>query len=51
MILGRSFLAIVNIVIHCQNEIVKISFGNMTVELNLFDISHQPLDNDNICEV
>ena len=25
---------------------MKISFGNMTVELNIFDINKQPLDYD-----
>ena len=30
---------------------MKISFGNMTVELNIFDISKQVLDNKDICEV
>ena len=29
---------------------MKISFGNMTVELNVFDISKQSPDNDDICE-
>jgi hypothetical protein len=27
---------------------MKISFGNMTVELNIFDINKQPLDYDEI---
>ena len=30
---------------------MKISFGNMTVELNVFDVSKQPPDNDDVCEV
>ena len=30
---------------------MKISFGNMTVELNIFDVSKQPPDNDDISEV
>ena len=30
---------------------MKISFGNMIVELNIFDISKQVLDNKDICEV
>ena len=30
---------------------MKISFGNMTVELNIFDISKQVPDNEDICEV
>ena len=27
---------------------MKISFGNMTVELNIFDINRQPLDYDEV---
>jgi hypothetical protein len=30
---------------------MKISFGNMTVELNIFDINKQPLDYDEVCFV
>ena len=30
---------------------MKISFGNMTVELNIFDINKQPLDNDEVHNV
>ena len=30
---------------------MEISFGNMTVELNIFDISKQPPDNEDINEV
>ena len=30
---------------------MKISFGNMTVVLNNFDISKQVIDNEDICEV
>ena len=30
---------------------MKIFFGNMTIELNIFDISKQVLDNEDICEV
>ena len=39
VILGRPFLTIANAVIHCQNKIMKISFDNLTVELNVFDVS------------
>jgi hypothetical protein len=28
--------------------VMKISFGNMTVELNIFNINNQPLDYDEI---
>ena len=51
IILGRLFLDIANAVIHCQKRIMKISFGNKAVKLNVFDVSKQPPDNDDICEV
>ena len=51
VILGRPFLATSNALINCRCDVMKISFGNMTVELNIFDISKQVLDNEDICEV
>ncbi|XP_030933499.1 uncharacterized protein LOC115959285 [Quercus lobata] len=48
---GRPFLATSNALINCRSGVMKISFGNMTVELNIFDISKQVLDNEDICEV
>jgi hypothetical protein len=36
VILGRLFLATANALINCRSEVMKISFGNMTVELNIF---------------
>ena len=51
VILGRPFLATSNALIYCWSGVMKISFGNMTVELNIFDISKQVLDNEVICEV
>nr|XP_023912567.1 uncharacterized protein LOC112024125 [Quercus suber] len=41
VILGRPFLATSNALINCRSGVMKISFGNMTVELNIFDISKQ----------
>jgi hypothetical protein len=37
VILGRPFLATANALINCRTGAMKISFGNMTVELNIFD--------------
>ena len=51
VILGHPFLAISNALINCRSGVMKISFGNMTVELNIFHISKQVLDNEDICEV
>jgi hypothetical protein len=46
MILGRPFLATANALINCRIGVMKISFGNMTVELNIFNINSQPLEYD-----
>ena len=51
VILGRPFLATSNALIYCWSGVMKISFGNMTVELNIFDISKQVPENEDICEV
>jgi len=45
VILGRPFLARANALINCRRGVMKISFGNMIVELNIFAISKQPLEN------
>ena len=44
MILGRPYLATANALINCRTGVMKISFENMIVELNIFDIHKQPLD-------
>jgi hypothetical protein len=44
VILGRPFLATANALINCRTEVMKISFGNMIVELNIFYIKNQPLE-------
>ena len=41
IILGRPFLATANALINCRNGVMKISFGNMSLELNIFYISRQ----------
>jgi hypothetical protein len=38
VILGRSFLATSNALIKCRNGLMKLSFGNMTLEMNIFNI-------------
>jgi len=48
IILGQPFLATTNAIINYRTGVMKISFGNMTVELNIFDISKQPLENTEI---
>jgi len=42
VILGRLFFATANAVIRCKNGVMTLSFGNMTVELNVFHTSSQP---------
>jgi hypothetical protein len=51
MTLGRPFLATTNALINCRLGVMKISFGNMTVELNIFHIRKQPLDYDQMNQV
>jgi hypothetical protein len=46
VILGRPFLATANALINCRMGVMKISFGNMTMELNIFNINNQPLEYD-----
>jgi hypothetical protein len=51
MMLGQPFLATANALINCRSGVMKISFGNMMVELNIFQIRKQPLDYDQINQV
>jgi hypothetical protein len=47
VILGCPFLATSNALINCRNGLMKLSFGNMTLEMNIFNICKQPgYDND-----
>ena len=49
IILGRPFLATANAIINCQNGVMQLTFGNMTLELNIFHLSnkHGLVENDN----
>ncbi|RVW63848.1 hypothetical protein CK203_055622 [Vitis vinifera] len=38
IILGKPFLATSNAIINCRNGVVQLTFGNMTLELNIFYI-------------
>ena len=42
IILGRLFLATANALIICRNGVMNLSFGNMTLELNVFNMCKQP---------
>ncbi|XP_022874280.1 uncharacterized protein LOC111393115 [Olea europaea var. sylvestris] len=46
IILGRPFLATANALINCRNGLMELSFGNMTLEVNIFHITKQPMEND-----
>ena len=56
IILGRPFLATSNAIINCRNGVMQLTFGNMTLELNIFHLSnsHKPSederqDSDEVC--
>ena len=42
IILGRPFLATANAIINCRNEIMQLTFGDMTLELNIFHLNDNP---------
>ncbi|XP_057982368.1 uncharacterized protein LOC131167588 [Malania oleifera] len=46
LILGRHFLATANALINFRNGLMKLSFGNMTLEVNIFHIEKQLEDDD-----
>ena len=50
MILRRLFLATSNALINCRSGFLKLSFGNMTFELNIFNTCKQPRDEDDVHE-
>ena len=41
IILGRAFLATANAIINCRNGIMQLTFGNMTLELNIFHLTNR----------
>jgi len=51
VILGRLFLSTSNALINCRNGLMKLSFGNMTLEMNIFNICKQPGDDNDSQEV
>ena len=49
IILRRPFLATSNAIINCRNGVMQLTFGNMTLELNIFHLSKkhmQPVEDD-----
>ena len=53
IILGRPFLATSNAIINCRNGVMRLTFGNMTLELNVFHLSskHEPSEEKETEEV
>ena len=41
IILGRPFLATANVIINFRNGVMQLTFGNMTLELNIFHLSNK----------
>ena len=39
VILGRPFLATSNALINCRCGLMKLTFGNMTIDLNIFNLN------------
>ena len=53
IILGRPFLDTSNAIINCRNGVMQLTFGNMTLELNIFHLSkrHMHSEEDDCEEV
>ena len=58
IIMGRPFLATSNAIKNCRNGLMQLTFGNMTLELNIFHLSnkHKPekgegQDFDEVCSI
>ena len=41
IILGRPFFATLNAIINCRNGVMQLTFGNMTLELNIIHLSNK----------
>ena len=51
VILGRPFLATSNAIIHCRGGLMTLSFGNMAVNLTIFNVIKEIGDDEDVCEV
>ena len=51
VILGRPFLATSNALINCRSGVLKLSFSNMTLKLNIFNACKQTRDEEDVHEV
>ena len=48
IIFGRPFLTTTNPLINCRNGLMQLSFGNMTVEMNVFNLCKQSMNHDDV---
>ena len=44
IILGQPFLATSNALINCRSGLMKLTFGNKNIDLNIFNLEKQPRD-------
>ena len=51
VILSRPFLATTNAIIHCRGGLMTLSFGNMIVNLNIFNVIKGMRDEEDVCDV
>ena len=51
VILGCPFLATFNALINCRSGVLKLYFGNITLELNIFNTCKQTTDEEDVHEV
>jgi len=52
VILGRPFLTTANAIINCRNGSIRLTFGDMTRKVNIFNLRKQPCNiEDQIFEV
>ena len=56
IILGRPFLATSNAIINCRNGVMQLTFGDMTLELNIFHLSKKHMhqqedDSEEVCAI
>ena len=51
IILGRPFLATSNALINCRNDMLKITFGNMALDLNIFSNAVEPKEIEDVHEL
>ena len=50
IILGRPFLATSNAIINFRNGVMQLTFGNMTLELNIFHLSKKHMQSMEDCQ-